>query len=875
MGEAKVEDVSEDQKSYQRLAPFSVLRRKLNATFEVSSISEFRSHPHNLLPGIFSVFFLVLYGFLVSKSRCVDCHEKKKPACIFLEEDIQPGHQLYAVVIDTGFRSPAKFTSKVFIVLHGKNGVSETKELCCPEKHLFGRNSRHTFIMSTANQLGPLQKIHLWHDSSGPSPSWFISHVMVKELRSGQAWFFSAQCWLALSIGDSSVQRELFRLSHGLGFYKLFYSKFTEYLEDFHIWFSLYSQPASSSYLHTQRLAVSFCLLCVYSCLTALITVTGHEQRLLNVGPTDITPESFSLALLCTLLACPVAQLLSLLFRFSKEARGHLRAAPQWPLRGVKTEASQAPDPNERPNSRQPSQHPTSDILSGTDQAWRMAAIRSGVVCSPFLSEACRHKELAWREKSGHYPPSSQAPSSGFEGLGPQQSRVFLIWPSSVAWTICGSASLACGLGTGFLGYRFVPAQCMWWLHLLSLSLVCCAFITQPLMICLAALAFAWRRKHDSQFFKESLRDATKDLDLELEERSRTHIPLSLSSYSPDSAEEAERVLAARKRERHLRWAQPPSRAKFRVTRERLRRERCLQAALSDPMLPSLVSDPAEVATEVHNALTSSLFLFQPGALGGQCHLIGPSVMTQLKVSAGPQCMPPRTFSELVENVPPARSRDLDPKNLNMTPGGLEACGVKKESYMHSLGRTRHEAHAALSTLRASGWIDQRTRAMSVHFTLYNPPTRLFTSVTLGAELLPTGGLVPSSLVESFSIFYGGSAPQYPLMLSELSTVGVALAYYVASGHLTTLAENATDQFRKGFYHMFVDVSLMVSWNQRFYQLPPPFSSTFSQSVLWVNLRSETQNVPETSATAGEIEAEQMEGPFCNQFGPAVEAPEP
>nr|XP_021512099.1 polycystic kidney disease protein 1-like 1 [Meriones unguiculatus] len=883
--------------SYHRLAPFSVLRRKLNATFEVSSISEFRSHPRNLLPGIFSVFFLVLYGFLVSKSRCVDCHEKKKPACIFLEEDIQPGHQLYAVVIDTGFRSPAKFTSKVFIVLHGKNGVSETKELCCPEKHLFGRNSRHTFILSTANQLGPLQKIHLWHDSSGPSPSWFISHVMVKELRSGQAWFFSAQCWLALSIGDSSVQRELFRLSHGLGFYKLFYSKFTEYLEDFHIWFSLFSQPASSSYLHTQRLAVSFCLLCVYSCLTALVAVTGHEQHLLNVGPTDITPESFSLALLCTLLACPVAQLLSLLFRFSKEARGHLRAVPQWPLRGVKTEASQAPDPSERPNSRQPSQHPTSDILSGTDQAWRMTASRSGVVCSPFLSEACRHKELAWREKSGHYPPSSQAPSSGFEGVGPQQSRVFLLWPSSVAWTICGSASLACGLGTGFLGYRFVPAQCMWWLHLLSLSLVCCAFITQPLMICLAALAFAWRRKHDSQFFKEALRDAMKDLDLELEERSRTHIPLSLSSYSPDSTEEAERVLAARKRERHLRWAQPPSRAKFRVTRERLRRERCLQAALRDITIHSIMlllllfiaygrlcpgeyslnqairkeftrnanhslGDLRSTEDWWHWTLRTLLDKLhpegpsagargaQPGALGGQCHLIGPSVMTQLKVSAGPPCMPPRTFSELVEDVPPVRSHDLDPENLNVTPGGPEACGVKKESYMYSLGRTRHEAHAALTALRASGWIDQRTRAMSVHFTLYNPPTRLFTSVTLGAELLPTGGLLPSSVVESFSIFYSGSAPQYPLMLSELlflvlnvthlcfqlwglategilrywrkprhwlelSTVGAALAYYVASGHLTTLSENVTDQFRKGFYHMFVDVSLMVSWNQR------------------------------------------------------------
>ncbi|XP_031198335.1 polycystic kidney disease protein 1-like 1 [Mastomys coucha] len=883
--------------SYHHLAPVSVLRRKLNATFEVSSISEFQSHPHNLLPGIFSVVFLVLYGLLVSKSRCVDCHKKKNPGCIFLEEETPPGHQLYAIVIDTGFRSPARFTSKVFIVLCGENRCSETKELCCPEKPLFGRNSRHTFILSMPNQLGPLQKIRLWHDSSGPSPCWFISHVMVKELYSGQAWFFSAQCWLAVSKWNGSVLREFFCLSHGLSFWKLFYSKFTEYLEDFHIWFSLYSQPPSSSYLHTQRLAVSFCLLCVYSCLTALVTVQGHEQRPLDVGPTALTLESFSLALLCTLLACPAVQLLSLLFRYSKEARGHLRASPQWPLRGVKTETPQGPHPTGGPDSRQPSPHPLSDLFPGTDQAWRIAANSSGVVGSLFPLEACRDKHLALRDKSYYPPPSSQAPSSGFEELEPQHSRLCLRWSSSVAWAISGSASLACSLGTGFLGYRFVPAQCMWWLHLLLLSLVCCAFITQPLMISLAALAFAWKRKHDSEFFTESLRDATKGLDLELEERSRTRISLSPISYSPDSAEEAARVLAARQRERQLRWAQTPSRAKFRVTRERLRRESLMQAALRDVTMHSIMLllllfiaygrfYPGEYSLNhaIRKAFTrnanhslgdlsstedwwdwtlstlldglypqrtsASAGSAQPGALGGQCHLIGPPVIQQLKVSAGTACRPPRPFSDLVEDVFPMHSRDLDLENRNVTPGGPETCDLKKESYMHSLGRTRHEAHAVLTALRASEWIDRSTRAMSVHITLYNPPTQLFTSVTLGAEFLPTGGLVPSSLVESFSIFYSGSALKYLRMLSELlflilnmihlcfqlwgmatkgvlsywrkprhwmelSMVGVALAYYAASGHLTTLAENITDQFHKGLYQRFVDVSLIVSWNQR------------------------------------------------------------
>lgn len=64
---------------------------------------------------------------------------------------------------------------------------------------------------------------------------------------------------------------------------------------------------------------------------------------------------------------------------------------------------------------------------------------------------------------------------------------------------------------------------------------------------------------------------------------------------------------------------------------------------------------------------------------------------------------PPRPFSELVEDVLPMHSNDLDLENQNVSPGGPETCGVKKESYMHSLGKTRSvsirkcgsQAHAA------------------------------------------------------------------------------------------------------------------------------------------------------------------------------------
>ena len=57
--------------------------------------------------------FTILYALLVTKSRRVDRHEKKKTGYIFLQENAPPDQQLYAVVVDTGFRAPAHFTAKV------------------------------------------------------------------------------------------------------------------------------------------------------------------------------------------------------------------------------------------------------------------------------------------------------------------------------------------------------------------------------------------------------------------------------------------------------------------------------------------------------------------------------------------------------------------------------------------------------------------------------------------------------------------------------------------------------------------------------------------------------------------------------------------
>jgi hypothetical protein len=58
-----------------------------------------------------------------------------------------------------------------------------------------------------------------------------------------------------------------------------------------------------------------------------------------------------------------------------------------------------------------------------------------------------------------------------------------------------------------------------------------------------------------------------------------------------------------------------------------------------------------------------------------------------------------------------------------------------------------------LSELHQSEWIDQRTRAVIIQLTLYNPNVQLLTSVFIVTEFLTTGGLYTHMRIEPMNFF--------------------------------------------------------------------------------------------------------------------------
>ncbi|CAF1057584.1 unnamed protein product [Adineta steineri] len=58
-----------------------------------------------------------------------------------------------------------------------------------------------------------------------------------------------------------------------------------------------------------------------------------------------------------------------------------------------------------------------------------------------------------------------------------------------------------------------------------------------------------------------------------------------------------------------------------------------------------------------------------------------------------------------------------------------------------------------LSTLHQIDWIDEKTRAVFIQLTLYNPSVQLLTAVTLLAEFLPTGGVYTTARFEPINFY--------------------------------------------------------------------------------------------------------------------------
>ncbi|XP_037613525.1 polycystic kidney disease 1 like 1 [Sebastes umbrosus] len=527
--------------SCHQLRPLTVVQQQIQSSHDTTGLDPFLSVSGDLtVLGVLVLCVCLYIPWLVVCKRA-DVASEANRRVHYLSDNSPCDPYLYAVTIHTGLCSAACMSAKVYIVLNGEDGFSQTRELQVPGCTLFRRNSQDTFIVSAADSLGPVRGVHIWHDNSGPSPNWYLKQVEVSEVSrchvKQRAWLFVGQCWLAVNKADGRVERMLRVCTQGIGFFKMLCLKLSDYLADYHIWISVYSCPCPNSFTHTQRLGVSLLLLLGNACVNTVIISQMDNRLPFELGIIDVSAVSVTTGVLGVVAALPVAAIISFLFRL-REVK--LTGSGGQLTKGRKTEKdlfeglylkrgtdllSVSTTILENKNTDKEPVIQTDEVLRKEDASAvenNMGPTLQNVLLITErnnVDQTPQEKEFDLLSESSRFPGTQRAVLSGkrdgvkaiqkekdpqgkcssdcsFEEDGHHQAacpghqlinrlrgrefRPVSQWCHHLAWTLCLLLALSCLLLSAVLGMRFSSSKVLLWIHSLFFSLMSSIFIIQP-----------------------------------------------------------------------------------------------------------------------------------------------------------------------------------------------------------------------------------------------------------------------------------------------------------------------------------------------------------------------------------------------------------
>jgi hypothetical protein len=137
----------------------------------------------------------------------------------------------------------------------------------------FQRSSVDTFLMSVKRPLGDLIYMKIWHDNSGhgDKASWFLKHVIVRDLQTKEKFYFSCQKWMAIEKDDGKLERELFVTDDER---KNIEKDSENAFLYFHLWLSVFYKPILSPFTRLDRVTCCF----VFHYLSMFLSMLYYDR---------------------------------------------------------------------------------------------------------------------------------------------------------------------------------------------------------------------------------------------------------------------------------------------------------------------------------------------------------------------------------------------------------------------------------------------------------------------------------------------------------------------------------------------------------------------------------------------------------------------
>ncbi|XP_055336520.1 uncharacterized protein LOC129586976 isoform X3 [Paramacrobiotus metropolitanus] len=185
----------------------------------------------------------------------------------------EPSHNyFYNLTFYTGLRAQAGTSAKVGIILEGDYDKSFPRIL--NESHDFpGFHSggEDSFVIATAESLGRLVAVTIWHNGEGSRPFWYIDELIVRDIQTDEIFAFLPKRWLAPHKADGRLLTTVPVATHqDLTAFRYRFSSFVgRGLRDGHLWLSVLFRPPRSNFSRSQRLVclLSLLLTTALSCL--------------------------------------------------------------------------------------------------------------------------------------------------------------------------------------------------------------------------------------------------------------------------------------------------------------------------------------------------------------------------------------------------------------------------------------------------------------------------------------------------------------------------------------------------------------------------------------------------------------------------------
>lgn len=298
----------------------------------------------------FIILLLVFYFLLALAVQTSDRHRLRRRN-IWLRDNKLEHEWAYLLTIKTGTQWNAGTTSKVYAILHGTHGMSETRELQSKQTgQLFTRGALCTFILTTPEPLGDILKVQVWHDNSGGSESgWFVCETSVADLVLGAIYIYPCYRWLSVQAEDAKIEREI-TLESPTTFLQDFEHFLPQYASEHMLWTSLLTTSNTAKLYRLQRLTI-----CLIVCL-CLGTVSLWVVKKINNKHTMMVPdmhiEPLYYGVIIAMVLLPVQWVLEMIFKMSNklEEKEYNAKAVLDTLRVTKSDASANTDDTQSSN---------------------------------------------------------------------------------------------------------------------------------------------------------------------------------------------------------------------------------------------------------------------------------------------------------------------------------------------------------------------------------------------------------------------------------------------------------------------------------------------------------------------------------------------